>query len=117
MEFNPNNHVIKLCVEAMGMEEKGKPEEASRLFLQAWNEATNDFEKFIAAYYVARHQENVVDKLRWLETALQFALKINDDSVNGAFPSLYFNIAKCYEELHDPENAKKNYDQAISFSN
>jgi rifampin ADP-ribosylating transferase len=115
MEFNPNNNVIKLCIEAMGMEEKGKPEEASRLFLQAWNEATNDFEKFTAAYYVARHQKNTSDKLKWLETALQFALKVNNDSVKGAFPSLYSNIAKCYEDLSDPGNAKKNYELAISF--
>ena len=115
MEFNPNNNVIKLCIEAMGMEEKGQPEEASKLFLLAWNEASNDFEKFIAAYYVARHQENTSDKLKWLETALQFALKVNNDSVKGAFPSLYSNIAKCYEDLSDPANAKKNYELAISF--
>ena len=115
MEFNPNNSVIKLCIEGMDMEGKGKPEEASRLFLLAWNEATNDFEKFIAAYYVARHQKNVSDKLKWLETALQFALIINNDSVNGAFPSLYSNIAKCYEDLGDHDNAKKNYELAILF--
>src|SRR6187399_1522887 len=107
MEFNPNNNVIKLCIEAMGMEEKAKPEEASRLFLQAWNEATNDFEKFTAAYYVARHQKNVSDKLKWLETALQFVLRINDPSVAGAYPSLYSNIAKCFEESGDLDNAKK----------
>src|SRR6187399_2306188 len=71
MEFNPNNNVIKLCIEAMGMEEKGKPEEASRLFLQAWNEATDDFEKFIAAYYVARHQKNVSDNLEWYKSAMK----------------------------------------------
>jgi rifampin ADP-ribosylating transferase len=55
MEFDPRNNVVALCVQGMGMEDKGKPEEASRLFLQAWNEATNDFERFTAAYYVARH--------------------------------------------------------------
>jgi rifampin ADP-ribosylating transferase len=76
MEFDPRNKVIALCVQGMGMEDKGKPEEASRLFLQAWNEATNDFEKFTAAYYVARHQETVRDKLQWLETSLRFALEI-----------------------------------------
>ena len=117
MEFNPNNKVIKLCIEGMNMEEKGKPAEASKLFLQSWNEATNDFEKFTAAYYVARHQENVSDKLKWLETALQFALTINNDSVKGAFPSLYSNIAKCYEDLNNHENAKKNYELANSFKN
>ena len=100
----------------MDMEGKGNPDEASRLFLQAWNEATNDFEKFTAAHYVARHQKNISDKLKWHETALQFALKIDDDTVKGALPSLYSNIAKCYEDLNDPENAKKNYELAISVT-
>jgi rifampin ADP-ribosylating transferase len=116
MEFNPNNNVIKLCIEGMNMEEKGQPGEASKLFLLAWNEASNDFEKFIAAYYAARRQKNTSDKLKWLETALQFALKVNNDSVKGAFPSLYSNIAKCYEDLNDTGNAKKNYELAISVN-
>ena len=116
MEFSPNNNVVKLCIQGMDMEGKDNPEEASRLFLQAWNEATNDFEKFTAAYYVARHQNNVTDKLKWLETALRFALKINDDSVKGAFPSLYLNIAKCYDELGNPDKTKKNNELASFFT-
>lgn len=115
MEFNPNNPIVKLCLQGMGLEEQGKPEEASKVFLHAWNEATNDFEKFITAHYVARHQNNISDKLKWLETALEFALKINDDSVNSAFPSLYLNIAKCYEDLNDQDNAKKNHELANSY--
>ena len=114
MEFNPNNNVIKLCIEGISMEEKGKPEEAIKLFLLAWSEATNDFEKFTAAYYVARHQKNTSDKLKWLETALEFALKINDVTVTSAFPSLYSNIAKCFEDLNDHDNTKKNHKLAIS---
>jgi len=98
------------------MEEKGKSEEAGKLFMEAWNEAINDFEKFIAAHYVARHQKNVSDKLQWLQTALQFALKTNNDSVKSALPSLYLNIAKCYEELNDFDKAKKNNELAISFT-
>ena len=117
MEFSPNNPVIKLCIAGMGMEDQGKPEEASKLFLQAWNESTNDFEKFTAAHYVARHQENTPDKLKWFETALKYALKINNVTVSGAFPSLYSNIAKCYEELGDTDNAKKNYDLESSSKN
>src|SRR6187551_1042889 len=115
MEFNPNNNVIKLCVQGMGMEDKGNPDEAAKLFLQAWNESTDDFEKFTAAYYVARHQDNVRDKLKWLETSLQFALKIDDESVKAAFPSLYSNIAKCYEDLNDLDSAKRNYQLANAF--
>jgi rifampin ADP-ribosylating transferase len=117
MEFNPNNNIVKLCLQGMSMEEKDKPAEASKLFLQAWNEATNYAEKFIAAHYVTRHQQNISDKLKWLETTLQFGLKINDDTVNSAFPGLYQNIAKCYESLGEPEKAKKNYELAALFKN
>lgn len=117
MEFDPNNNIVKLCAEGMDMEGKGNNEKASKLFLQAWNEATNDFEKFTAAHYVARHQKSVAGKLKWDETALQLALKINNDTVKGTFPSLYLNIAKCYEDLNDLDNAKKDYELALSFSN
>src|SRR6185436_15235949 len=102
MEFNPSNNIVKLCLFGMSLEEKGQPEEASKIFLQAWNEATKDFEKFLAAFYVARHQNNTSDKLKWLETTLELALKINDNTVHSAFPSLYSDIAKCYEQLNDP---------------
>jgi hypothetical protein len=69
----------------------------------------------MAAYYVARHQKSISDKLTWLETTLQFALKINDNNVKGAFPALYSNIAKCYEDLNDLESSKRNYELANSF--
>jgi hypothetical protein len=116
MEFDPSNNVIIRCVQGMNMEEKGEPEEASRTFLQAWNEASNDFEKFTAAYYVARHQDSVRDELKWLETSLQYALNINDVTVKAAFPALYSNIARCYERLNEPNNAKKNRELANSFT-
>ena len=107
--------LVKLCLQGMELEGKGKAEEAGRIFLQAWNEATDDFEKFIAAHYVTRHQKSVADKLKWLETSLQLALKINNDYTKGIFSSLYSNIAECYEELGDFDNAKKNYELADSF--
>lgn len=115
MEFNPNNTIVKLCIQGMGMEENDKPQEAVKLFLQAWNEASNDLEKFLAAHFVARYQKNVSDKLKWEESALQFALKINNDTVKSALPSLYLNIAECYEDLGDLDNTKKSYELAMSF--
>lgn len=117
MQFDQNNNVVRLCAQGMDMEGEGNLEEASNLFFQAWNEATNDFEKFTAAHFVARHQKSVADKLKWDETALQLALKINDDTVKGTYPSLYLNIAKCYEDLNDFDNARENYQLALSFTN
>ena len=89
MEFNPNNNVVKLCLQGMAMEDNGQPGEALRIFLQAWNEAADDAEKFLAAYYVARQQGVVADKLEWYEAALQHAIAVDDDSVKSAFPALY----------------------------
>ena len=114
-QFDPNNKIIQLLLQGMGMEDSGKPEEASQLFSKAWSEAIDDFEKFIAAYYAARHQKNVSDKLKWFETSLQFALKVNDEAVKSAFPSLHLNIAKCYEALSDPDKAKKHVELSHSY--
>ncbi len=116
MQFDSNNKVIQLCAKGMEMETNQKPEEAQTLFLQAWNDATNDFEKFTAAHYVARHQKSIQDKLKWDEIALAFALKINDSSMTANYPSLYLNIAKCYEDLKDFGNAQKNYQVALSYA-
>lgn len=111
MIFDPENKIVRLC--AKGMEIEGQSEKAKKLFTQAWKEANNDTEKLIAAHYMARHQSSAADKLKWDEVALKHSLKVKDDSVKGVFPSLYLNIAKCYEDLHDFTNAQKNYQLAL----
>jgi hypothetical protein len=117
MQFDPNNKIVKLCVGGMELEGKGELEEAQKLFLQAWNESTDDFEKFISAHYLARHQKNVEDKLKWDIIALQLALKIDDETMKASYPSLYLNIAKGYEDLKEFAKATLNYQAAFSFSN
>jgi len=114
MEFNPNNHIVKLCLQGMDMEAKGNSEDAGKLFLQAWNEATNDFEKYLAAYYLARQQTDISAKLKWYETAVRLALKIDDPSTRSALPSIYSDIAGCYESLNDFDGANKYAELGIS---
>lgn len=116
MQFDTNNKIIKLCADGMMLEGEGKKQEAGNLFQQAWNEATTDFEKFTSAHYVARHQHDVAGKLKWDKTALEFALKIKDESAKTVYPSLYLNIGKCYEDLNDFINARENYELGISFT-
>jgi tetratricopeptide (TPR) repeat protein len=116
MQFDPNNNTIKLCAEGMSLEGEGKKEAALQLFQQAWAEASNDFEKFTAAHYVARQQKSVADKLDWDQIALHHALKINDEGMKGTYPSLYLNIGKGYEDLNDFESARANYATALSFT-
>ena len=114
IKFDPNNAIIKLCMSGMELEDSGNSEDAITIFHKAWHEATDDYERFIASYHLARMQKSITDKLKWMETSLQCALKINDDNVKSAYPTLYFNIAKCYEELGDSENAKRNYELSDS---
>ena len=117
MEFSPFNHVVKLCLQGMDMEDNNKPEQANEIFLQAWKEATNDFEKFLAAHYVARNQKAVTDKLKWLEAALEHAQKANSDAANSALPTLYSSIGKCHNDLGNSEKAKENADLALLHKN
>jgi tetratricopeptide (TPR) repeat protein len=115
MEFSPFNGVVKLCLQGMEMEEKGQTDEAAKLFLHAWKDASNDSEKFLAAHYISRHQKTASDKLNWLMTALDLALKVNNDTVNSALPSLYSKIASCHEELGNSDKAKDYLDLANSY--
>lgn len=116
MEFSPNNPIVKLCIRALVLETEGKPADAAGIFMEAWRDGTDDLEKFIAAHHVARHQVTAPDRLKWLETALQLALKINDDAVKAAFVPLYESIAKCHEELGNTEDADRNRRFAKSFA-
>jgi len=116
MQFEPDNKIVKLCALGMDLEGEGKNEEAAKVFLEAWDQASDDKEKFTAAHYVARHQNSVSDKLKWDKTALNLALKIKDDSVKGAYPSLYLNIAKGYEDLEKFDKAIANYELALSYA-
>ena len=115
IRFDPNNVVIKLCMSGMNLEDGGNIEDAATMFHKAWHESTDDYERFIAAYFLARRQKNTADKLKWMETSLQCALNINDDNVKSAYPTLYLNIAECYAELCDSDNAKRNYELSNSY--
>ncbi|MBE7176339.1 MAG: NAD(+)--rifampin ADP-ribosyltransferase [Mucilaginibacter polytrichastri] len=117
MEFSPHNPVIKRCVEGINLEEQGNTEAAGRIFMRALEEATQDLEKFFAAYFIARQQQHVPERLNWFEMALALARKVNDDTVKGAYAPLYAYIAACYRELHDRENAEKYSGLAESAKN
>lgn len=112
MEFNPNNPIVKLCLQGMAMEEAGKVAEALELFMQAWEQGSNDFERFLAAHYIARQQSQLHDKVSWLHKALDCALKFPDLSVQTALPGLYRQLAAAYEALHNSGQAKLFLDEA-----
>lgn len=107
MEFSPFNPIVKLCLQGMELEAQNNLGKALNIYVQAWNEARNDFEKYLTSYYIAKLQEEKHQKLFWLESTLSFALKANNPAVNTALPSLYQTIAECYESSGEFEKAKE----------
>lgn len=115
MFFDSENHVVKLC--AKGIELEGEPEKASYYYRKAWDTAVNNEERFIAAHYVARIQDTIFEKVKWDQIALNEALTIDKEYVKAAFPSLYLNLGKCYEDMADFKMAIEYYEQGLTFSN
>ena len=116
MLFDPENRVIKLCAEGMQAEFNSNPQRAHELFSKAWDESADDVEAFTAAHYLARHQSNPTDVLKWNREALSRALTITDDEMKSHYPSLYLNVAKSYEDLGNMAEASSNYKKAAECS-
>lgn len=110
--MDPENPVVKLCVQGMECESSGRLAEASRLFTNAWMQSEDDFERCIAAHYMARHQEEPADALMWNQRSLDHANAVDDARVRPFYPSLYLNMGKAYEDLGHRENARDSYERA-----
>jgi hypothetical protein len=110
--MDPENSIVKLCVQGMEHESNGDVETASRLFLSAWEQATDDFERCIAAHYVARNQ-SPEEALVWNQRSLDLARAVNDDRVRGFLPSLYLNMGKSYEDLARLDDARQYYAMTV----
>jgi hypothetical protein len=96
----------------MEREQEGLHEEAARLFMLAWDQSENAFERAISAHYVARHQNTPEMTLHWNRESLANADAAGDDRVAGFYPSLYLNMGKSHEDLGNLQDAKKFYELA-----
>ena len=95
--MNIHNPVVKLCLEGTQAEFQGKIEEARRLYQATWTAARDDYEMCVAAHYVARHQEEPQDRLRWNREALVRADLVGDERVASFYPSLEIRGAVGYQ--------------------
>ncbi|MBO9661258.1 MAG: rRNA adenine methyltransferase, partial [Chitinophagaceae bacterium] len=101
MDFTPRNTVTRLCARGMNEEALGNLETAFQLYLEAWEIAVSDSDKFTAARSLGRHQEEPHECLYWNEQALQFALRIDQEISQEYLSPLYLAIGKSYETLHN----------------
>lgn len=112
--MDPNNPVVKLCAAGVEAEGQGRPDDAKALFEQAWNDSRDDFERCIAAHYVARHQATLDAELAWNVKALERADLVGDERVHGFYPSLYLNLAHSLEKVGRAAEACELYTRAAA---
>lgn len=104
-----SNPVIQLCLEGSRAEFEHRPEDAHRLYQQAWDLANDDYEACVAAHYLARFQPTPEETLRWNQEALKRAELVADERVRDFYPSLYLNLGHSYEMLGNQAHAQKFY--------
>jgi hypothetical protein len=107
--MDPENMIVKLCAAGMAAEMESRPDKALTLYEEAWTTAVTATERCIAAHFLARQQDNDQDTLHWNQEALRLADVVEDDSVQGFYPSLYLNLAYSHEVLGHVDEAKQYY--------
>jgi hypothetical protein len=110
--MDPNNPVVRLCLEGMEAEANGKFEDARRLFEQAWSVCQDDYDACIAAHFLARHQDSSKATFDWNQEALNRANSVGDDRGQSFYSSLYLNLGHSYETLGDSAKARRHYQMA-----
>lgn len=114
--MDENNPVVRLCAQGMAAEGRGEPAEAGRLFTLAWEQATGDYERCIAAHYVARQQKTPQERLTWNQRCLDLADLVGDESVAHFYPSLHVNLGRDHEELGHKDAALAHFAEAVELA-
>jgi tetratricopeptide (TPR) repeat protein len=110
--MDPNNPVVKLCLEGLEAEAKGKFEDARGLFEQAWSVCEDDYDACMAAHFLARHQDNPKAAFDWNQEALNRANAVGDARVQSFYSSLHLNLGHSYETLGALAEARRHYQMA-----
>lgn len=110
-----DNPVIKLCIEGTRAEFQRRIEDAYALYRQAWEISRDDYEKCIAAHYLARYQESIQETLYWNQEALNRANAVADERVREFYPSLYLNLGHSYEMVGNQAEAQRYYNLAAEL--
>lgn len=104
VHIDPRNPVVVLC--AAGMAVEGDVSAAQRLFEQAWEARTDDYDASIAAHFLARVQPTAALRREWNATAARHAEAVTDGRARGFMASLYLNLADAQLACGDVRTAR-----------
>lgn len=113
--IDTDNPIVKLCVAGMKAELENKTDAAKALFEKAWSESRDDYEKCIAAHYLARHQADAQAIYQWNKESLERAEAVGDERIKDFYPSLHLNLGHSCETLGEINEAEKHYEIARDY--
>ena len=102
--MDASNPVVALCAQGMAVE--GTPDEALRLFEQAWAIRSDDFDAAVAAHFLARHQPTDDATLHWNALAVEHAEAVSDGRSAELLASLYLNLGDSHARLGQQASAR-----------
>jgi hypothetical protein len=102
--MDPSNRVIALCAQGMALD--GTPQEAVRLFEEAWAIRRDDFDAAVAAHFLARHQSTDAETLHWNVLAVEHAEAVSDGRATELLASLYLNLGDSRARLGQHARAR-----------
>ncbi len=108
MTIDPQNRVVRVLADAAAREAT-EPDAAAAAYRQAWELATDDYERCMAAHYLARVQASAEDRHCWNALALEKALAVADGRADGFLASLRLNLGRSLEDLGRMDEARAEY--------
>lgn len=109
------NPIVALCQQGSRAEFEGRPEAAAALYLQAWDQASDDYEAAMAAHYRARMQASPAESLTWHSQAITHALaaeQAGDQRIQEFFPSLWLSLAGAQRDCGETEQVRLSFERA-----
>ena len=112
--FTPDwsNPVVAAVARGSQAELMGDRDAAHAAYAEAWNAATDDLERCIAAHFFPRMIDDPRDKLRWSVDALRYAEAVRDGRTVGFFASLHASVGQARLGLGDIDGAQEALRQA-----
>jgi hypothetical protein len=103
---------VALCADGTAAEFAGRLDDARRLFAEAWAAACDDYDRAVAAHYVAHLEHEPAAHLEWNQLALvhaERAERTDPALVAPLYGSLYVSLGHAYEVVGNRIEADRHY--------
>lgn len=108
-----STQTVRLCIAGTQAELRRDLETARSLYTQAWQVASDDYDRTIAAHYLGHLEPDLVETHRWNVLALSCAQR--DPRTEPFLGSLLVSLGGTFEQLGQLEAAQRMFAQAADY--